>query len=110
MLSEEEIEKAKERLVKQAVTNNVDCEDYPNCICMKKDLIIVLNYIEQLEQENNKLNKMIDEMAKELNKAYFYEKDFYIWFEENIINEKTGCLSNRTECIKRYFKEKVEEK
>lgn len=53
MLSKkEEIEKAKERLVKQAVTSSVCCGDYPNCICMKKDLIIALNYIEQLEQEN----------------------------------------------------------
>ena len=57
MISKQEIEEAKERLVKQAVTSSVCCEDYPNCICMKKDLIIALNYIDQLEQENKKLNK-----------------------------------------------------
>ncbi len=57
MLSKEEIEKAKERLVKQAVTSKVDYEDYPNCICMKKDLKTLLQYIDQLEQENKKQNE-----------------------------------------------------
>lgn len=80
MLSKEEIEKVKERLVKQAVTSSVGCEDYPNCICMKKDLKTLLQYIDQLETDNLKLihmlddyiaerkkqNKMIDEMAEYL--------------------------------------------
>ena len=61
MLSKkEEIEKAKERLVKQTLTSNEDCKDYPNCICMKKDLIMVLNYMDQLEQKEKILKGRLE--------------------------------------------------
>ena len=79
--------------------------------------------IAELQQENkrlthtnksykgiiNKLNKIIDEMAKEINKAYFDEEDFWLWFEKDIIN-KTSNLPERIIKIKQYFEKKVEEK
>lgn len=150
MIDKEKIEETKLRL-KILLKDSCDC---PECRRNKNAYKILLQYIEELEQENkqyrefifttngkdienitatkyvqirregyiegkieeqnksikhiNKLNKMIDEMAKELNKAYFDEETFYIWFEENIINEGTDCLSDMIERIKQYFKEKVE--
>ncbi len=60
MLSKEEINQVKESLTVQAITSKVGCEDYPNCICMKKDLIIVLQYIDQLEQKEKRLKDRLE--------------------------------------------------
>ena len=64
MISKEEIEKAKETM-KHWVEYEKQNKDKIN----KADELIeiqetLLQYINQLEQENSKLNKMIDEMAK----------------------------------------------
>ena len=105
------------------------------CVADNKTIQILLQYISQLEQENkalkkgqtslmssrkkwkdryykekgkfNKLNKINNEMAKEINKAYFDEEDFWLWFEKDIINE-TSNLPERIIKIKQYFEEKVE--
>ena len=63
----------------------------------------------KLRKMFNKQSKIIDEMAKEINKAYFDENNFYLWFEKNIIYE-TSCLSDRIVKIKQYFEKKVEGK
>ncbi len=73
---------------------------------------ILLEIIDQLEQENNKLNKIIDEMAKQLDELQYIagpDKDCFIPREYSDINDcvrKTSCI----ECIKQYFEKKVEGK
>lgn len=52
--------KAIEELSKKAVFCNYEERDYPNMICFKKDMLIVLNLIEKLQKENEEL-KEIDE-------------------------------------------------
>ena len=57
----EEEKKAIEELSKKAVICNYEERDYPNMICFKKDMIIVLNLIEKLQKENEKLKtKLLD--------------------------------------------------
>ena len=51
----EEEKKAIEELSKKAVICNYEERDYPNMICFKKDMIIVLNLIEKLQKENEEL-------------------------------------------------------
>ncbi len=95
MLSKEEIEKAKEWL---------------NWM-KKQELFLpyisnILKYIDQLEQENNKQNKIIDEMTKVIIASgicdYFIKDNCKHYAGEN----KKLC----DECIKQYFEKKVEEK
>ena len=76
-MSKEEIEKAKGWLSALDIKSEFEA-------ILKETL---LQYIEQLEQENNKLNKIIDEMAKA------WKQDDY----------------RSIEIIKRYFEKKVEE-
>lgn len=52
----EEEKKAIEELSKKAVICKYESRDYPNMICFKKDMIIVLNLIEKLQKENEELN------------------------------------------------------
>ena len=65
---------------------------------------------DKLIKHINKLNKMIDEMAKQLDKLQEEKLQYTFCFiaqEYSNINDcarKTSCV----ECIKRYFKEKVE--
>ena len=51
----EEEKKAIEELSKKAVICKYESRDYPNMICFKKDMIIVLNLIEKLQKENEEL-------------------------------------------------------
>ena len=51
----EEEKNAIEELSKKAVICNYEERDYPNMICFKKDMIIVLNLIEKLQKENEEL-------------------------------------------------------
>ena len=50
-----EEKKAIEELSKKTVICNYEERDYPNMICFKKDMIIVLNLIEKLQKENEEL-------------------------------------------------------
>ena len=49
--------KAIEELSKKAVFCNYEERDYPNMICFKKDMLIVLNLIEKLQKENEELKE-----------------------------------------------------
>lgn len=53
----EEEKNAIEELSKKAVICNYEERDYPNMICFKKDMIIVLNLIEKLQKENEELKQ-----------------------------------------------------
>ena len=56
-----EQKEAIEELSKKAVICNYEERDYPNMICFKKDMIIILNLIEKLQKENEKLKtKLLD--------------------------------------------------
>lgn len=94
----EEEKKAIDTLAIIASTSKVDCEDYPNCICMKKDLILALNLIQSQQEEIEKKNKIIEEMAKQLYIEGFCRE---IQCKE--------CTKEPKICIKQYFEEKVEE-
>ena len=108
MLSKEEIEKAKERLNKKledekilgmlAHIDKIVDENILNNISIET----LLQYIDQLEQENNKLNKINDEMAKEI------KKTDYSYYYCNSTKECTG--EECKDCIKQYFEKKVEGK
>ena len=61
----EKEKKAIEKLSKKAVFCNYEERDYPNMICFKKDMLIVLNLIEKLQKENEEIKKDIKKLTKE---------------------------------------------
>lgn len=65
----EKEKKAIEELSKKAVFCNYEERDYPNMICFKKDMIIVLNLIEKLQKENEELEEINNELESEKNEA-----------------------------------------
>jgi hypothetical protein len=77
----EEEKKAIEELSKKAVICKYESRDYPNMICFKKDMIIVLNLIEKLQKENEELKEDRDKFKKALGKRITYcnelEKDLF---------------------------------
>lgn len=62
----EKEKKAIEELSKKAVICNYEEKDYPNMICFKKDMIIVLNLIKKLQKENEKLKNQ-EAAARKIN-------------------------------------------
>lgn len=62
----EKEKKAIEELSKKAVICNYKERDYPNMICFKKDMIIVLNLIKKLQKENEKLKNQ-EAAARKIN-------------------------------------------
>ncbi len=95
-MSKEEIEKAKETCnsIVNFCNNNKECQENefcPDCYIEIEDVKAIetlLQYIDQLEKENNKQNKIIEEIAKT------WKQDDYRSIEE----------------LKQYFENKVEEK
>ena len=61
----------------------------------------------ELEQKNNKQNKIIDEMAKEINAKVLTKEQ---WCP--LLSKEGGCHANDTclQCLKQYFEKKVEKK
>ena len=109
MLSKEEIEKAKEE-IKEII--NLFYE-YPNpqSVLLQDNelqyLETLLQYINQLEYENNKQNKIINETIN-----YIASLDI----EEDICEKigKTDCdkmaFGECESCLRKFFEKKVEEK
>ena len=64
-----EQKEAIEELSKKAVICNYEERDYPNMICFKKDMIIILNLIEKLLKENEELEEINNELEAEKNEA-----------------------------------------
>ena len=62
----------------------------------------IIQYIDQLEQENNKLNKIIDEMAK-----WIFDKDY---IENSLLIHRDDYYTNCIKQVKQYFEKKVEDK
>ena len=52
----------------KAITSKTEAKDYPNCIVSKKDLITLLDRLEQLEKENEKKTKRLHKQFKLLQK------------------------------------------
>ena len=65
----EKEKKAIEELSKKAVICNYEERDYPNMICFKKDMLIVLNLIEKLQKEKEELEEINNELEAEKNEA-----------------------------------------
>ena len=70
----EEEKKAIEELSKKAVICKYESRDYPNMICFKKDMIIVLNLIEKLQKENEELKEKENKIYKEVQESLAFEK------------------------------------
>ena len=87
MLSKEEIEER----IKYAKSNFTD------------GIEIFLEIIEKLEQENNKLSKMIDEMVDEY--EYNARCNLNNFCDEEMRKDK--CIQDCRICIKQYFEKKV---
>ena len=66
----------------------------------------LIQYIERLEQENNKLNKIIDEMVEEY--EYNARCNLNNFCDEEMRKDK--CIQDCRICIKQYFEKKVEGK
>ena len=115
MLSKEEIEKAKEFMkfykndcLNIEINNIENYETGNDGEFIYKNIETLLQYTDQLEQENNKLNKINNEMVDciwnydiceyEIT-DYTYRKCEYISDDE-----ENPCK----ECIKQYFEKKVE--
>ena len=108
-MSKEETEKAKEDLIYIKGTlekmKDIIFETEEVYICVND----ILDVIDQLEQENNKQFKIIDEMA-----AYIagldIDEDICKKVEKSLCNGKTSVpVSSCIECIRQYFEKKVEE-
>ena len=92
MLIKEEIEKAKEDLMFFNEGDYITRE-------MDKSADVLEEYIKQLEKENNKQNKIIDEMAEQL-------AGMTVW---DIEKDEPRFLGD-TEEVRQYFEKKVEGK
>ena len=71
-----EQKEAIEELSKKAVICNYEERDYPNMICFKKDMIIILNLIEKLQKENEELKEEneYNKLLLELNNNFTIDK------------------------------------
>ena len=54
---EENIKEVIERLSMKAITSKLEEKDYPTCIVFKKDLINILNELERIQKENERLKE-----------------------------------------------------
>ncbi len=93
-MSEEEIEK---------ITKILSCDNCPTsyacegCDITQNDKLLIKKHISELQQENNKQSKIIDEMAEQLAGLMILD------------NEETLILGDKEE-VKQYFERKVEDK
>ena len=72
-----EQEKAIERLSLNSITSsNEELKDYPNMICLKKDVIEVLNMLKEKDKEIEKYKNMIIEHKKQLKQSGIYGYDY----------------------------------
>ena len=118
-MSEEEKE-AIETLSIKAVTSKAECENYPSCICLKKDLLLILKLIENQQAKIKKLKKHNKELlrklknrvkeVKKLTKYSLYKKEFAklnkeIVKKDKIIDEMANYITtldtNEDICIKK---------
>ena len=101
MLSEEEIEKILDQN-ENIITYKAD-KDFRGLTSSERTLLKnnkkIREYIDQLEQENNKLSKMTDEMTEDLVGITVL----------NIEKDKFIDLDDKEE-VKQYFEKKVEKK
>ena len=83
--------KAIEELSKKAVFCNYEERDYPNMICFKKDMLIVLNLIEKLQKENEELKEDLKYVLNQTLGAF--EKNWCIDWNFTEIREKYNLES-----------------
>ena len=105
-LSKEKIEKAKQELNKFCkYDDNLFLQD-DQLYVYQDSIEILLKYIQEIEQENKKLNKMIDEMLIHISKISDCPLEVYDIDLE--CDKECGKISEQ-ECWRKYYKEKVEE-
>ncbi len=73
-----------------------------------KDMTKAVNYTFEQNKELEIKDKMIDEMAKEINKAHFEQNDFEKWFEKMLGVQKKMDYGYVVDVIKYHFRKKVE--
>ena len=105
----EKEKKAIEELSKKAVFCNYEERDYPNMICFKKDMLIVLNLIEKLQKENEKLRKQLNEENKRCMMLAIEKQDYFEKYRYNLQQNEslTKEFSNFIPIQK--IKDKIEE-
>ena len=107
MSSKEEINRVNEILSCDNCPTSYACE---GCDITQNDKLLIKKYIANLQQENKKQNKIIDEMAKA------YMKVTSEKYRIKNICEKGKCQNEEcheddwTKCIKNILKRKVEKK
>ena len=112
-MNKEEIEKAKERCnsIVEFCKNNKECQKNKicsDCYIEIEDIFAIktlLQYTDQLEQENKKQSKIIDEMAEYMSRIDMSED-----ICRNVSEEYCKKYKDCKPCIKQYFEKKVEEK
>ena len=104
-----EQKEAIEELRKKAVICNYEERDYPNMICFKKDMLIVLNLIEKLQKENEKLRKQLNEENKRCMMLAIEKQDYFEKYRYNLQQNEslTKEFSNVIPIQK--IKDKIEE-
>lgn len=114
--NDEEKEAIKTLSIK-AVTSKAECEDYPSCICLKKDLLLILKLIENQQKQIKKLKNQ-NKLASEEHEKRFNEFEAEIEKKDKIIDlmahnilqfRADTILPTDIEGIKRFFERKVEE-
>ena len=116
-----EQKEAIEELSKKAVICNYEERDYPNMICFKKDMIIILNLIDKQQKENEELKNQ-EATARRINELLVqrYSNSIPVQKVKDKIEElkaqyKTALEKNSTEafilkCQITILKELIEER
>lgn len=68
---------------------------------MKEDIKTALNLIQRQQEENEKKDKIIDEMANSFAEEGFYSEHCQTLIDNNI------CTDDCNKCVKQYFERKV---
>lgn len=75
-----------------------------------KDTHTLQNQLDVANADRVKKDKIIDEMAKKLNQAYFDEDKFSLWFEKIMGVQQKMDYGYVVDLIKQYFEMKVRNK
>lgn len=89
--TEEEMETIRKLSIKSCSSSSLELKDYPNMICFKKDVIILLNLIERQQKE-------IEEKDEKIRKAkrYCSKKSSFQTFENETLKNALETYVNAT--------------
>lgn len=103
-----EQEEAVERLSLKSITSSsLELNDYPNMICLKKDVIEVLSMLKEKDKDIAKKDRIIDKMAMAIGDEPLSTEKYCVFrnFDCPVVGGNRECKN----CVKQYFERKVEE-